>query len=125
MFCRAEIAKDGPPKLDNCESLYEMFQQSVEKFADKKCLGARTGANGEYEWITYKEAGEKIAAIGSAMAHVGLDAHGRVGVYGANSPEWMLTMQACNRMNLYCVPLYDTLGENAIEYIMKHSGSTA
>lgn len=34
-------------------------------------------------------------------------------------------MQACNRMTLYCVPLYDTLGENAIEYIVNHSESTA
>lgn len=29
--------------------------------------------------------------------------------------------QACNRHSLYCVPLYDTLGENAIEYIVNHS----
>lgn len=30
-------------------------------------------------------------------------------------------MQACNRTSGYCVPLYDTLGENAIEYILGHS----
>ncbi len=30
--------------------------------------------------------------------------------------------QACNRQSVYCVPLYDTLGENAIEYIINHSG---
>ena len=30
-------------------------------------------------------------------------------------------MQACNRTSSYCVPLYDTLGENAIEYILGHS----
>lgn len=33
--------------------------------------------------------------------------------------------QACNRQNLYCVPLYDSLGEHAVEYIIKHSESTA
>ena len=32
--------------------------------------------------------------------------------------------QACNRQNMYCVPLYDSLGEHAIEYIIKHSEST-
>ncbi len=32
-----------------------------------------------------------------------------------------VTLQACNRMSLYCVPLYDSLGENAIEYIINHS----
>jgi hypothetical protein len=34
-------------------------------------------------------------------------------------------LQACNRQNLYCVPLYDSLGENAIEYIIKHAEATA
>ena len=36
----------------------------------------------------------------------------------------LLPLQACNRMSLYCVPLYDSLGENAIEFIINHSEST-
>lgn len=108
--------------MEECTSLYDMFQQSVIKYGDNPCLGARTGKNGEYEWLTYKQVDEKVAYLGSAMASIGLGPHGRVGVYGANSPEWMMAMQACNRMNLYCVPLYDTLGENAIDYIVAHSG---
>ena len=34
-----------------------------------------------------------------------------------------LPAQAMNRMSACCVPLYETLGENAIEYILEHSGS--
>lgn len=34
-------------------------------------------------------------------------------------------LQACNRQSLYCVPLYDSLGENAIEYILGHSEASA
>jgi hypothetical protein len=30
-------------------------------------------------------------------------------------------LQACNRMSYVCVPLYETLGEDAIEYILEHS----
>ncbi|KAI8110231.1 hypothetical protein M9435_001910 [Picochlorum sp. BPE23] len=121
---RSKLAKDGPPMMEECTSLYDMFQQSVKKYGDNPCLGARTGKNGEYEWLTYKQVDEKVACLGSAMASIGLGPHGRVGVYGANSPEWMMAMQACNRMNLYCVPLYDTLGENAIDYIVAHSESS-
>ncbi len=32
--------------------------------------------------------------------------------------------QACNRLNTVCVPLYDSLGENAIEFITNHSEAT-
>lgn len=32
--------------------------------------------------------------------------------------------QACNRQSLYCVPLYDSLGENAVEFTLNHSESS-
>ncbi|KAL4444634.1 hypothetical protein ABPG77_002451 [Micractinium sp. CCAP 211/92] len=118
---RAAIAKDGPPAIPY-QSLYEMFQASVQKFPNNNCLGRREGAG--YSWLTYKQTSDQVADIGSALVKAGLQPHGRVGVYGANSPEWMIAMQACNRQNLYCVPLYDSLGEHAIEYIVNHSETT-
>ena len=36
----------------------------------------------------------------------------------------MLWLQACNRQNAYCVPLYDTLGPDAVEYIIGHAEIT-
>ena len=33
--------------------------------------------------------------------------------------------QACNRQNLFCVPLYDSLGENAVQFILEHSTASA
>ena len=33
--------------------------------------------------------------------------------------------QACNRQNLFCVPLYDSLGENAVQFILEHSPASA
>ncbi len=33
-------------------------------------------------------------------------------------------LQACNRQTAYCVPLYDTLGPDAVEYIIGHAGVT-
>jgi long-chain acyl-CoA synthetase len=99
-----------------------MFMSSVEKYPDNKCLGRRSGD--AYSWLTYKQTADAAAAIGSAMAHVGVGPHGRAGVYGANCPEWMISMQACNRMSVYCIPLYDSLGENAIEFIISHSESS-
>lgn len=60
-------------------------------------------------------------ALGAALTAVGIGAGDRVGIYGANSPTWMKAMQACNRQSAWCIPLYDTLGENAIEYIVNHA----
>ena len=89
---RAAIAKDGPPTLP-FNSLYEMFTASAKKFADNNCLGHRASEGAGYTWLTYSQTAEQSAEIGSALVKVGLEPHGRVGVYGANSPEWMIAMQ--------------------------------
>lgn len=36
----------------------------------------------------------------------------------------MCLLQACNRQTAYCVPLYDTLGPDAVEYIIGHAEVT-
>jgi hypothetical protein len=36
-------------------------------------------------------------------------------------PPAQLALQACNRMSYVCVPLYETLGENAVEFILQHA----
>ncbi|KAF8060014.1 LACS4 [Scenedesmus sp. PABB004] len=118
-------AKDGihrPPGVDTC---YDLFKSSAEKFADKPCLGYRTvgadGKPGPYKFYTYAEAWEMAAKAGSAFLNLGLKPTDRLGVFGANCVEWMIAMQGCNRTSLECVPLYDTLGESAIEYVLSHS----
>lgn len=38
-----------------------------------------------------------VVQVGSAYLDLGLQPKDRVGVFGANCPEWMLAMQGCNR----------------------------
>lgn len=182
---RSTGARDGPPALEGASTCYELFHRSVELYADRPCLGSRTVVDGQaqgFSYMTYAEAGAQVRNIGSAMQAVGVKPHHRAGVFGANSPEWMIAlqvlhprhtvfvpcntackqcaailgvtsaclraskvlrhltllaacaspyrlsrlahllfMQACNRQSAYCVPLYDSLGEDAIEYIVDHA----
>ncbi|KAL6780395.1 LCS2 [Auxenochlorella protothecoides x Auxenochlorella symbiontica] len=120
---RVRVAKDGPPTVKDINTLSDLFSHSVSRFSDKNCLGKRTKEG--YSWRTYSQTAREVAAVGSALVAAGLAPGGRVGVYGPNAPEWMITMQACNRQGFYCVPLYDTLGESAVEYIVKHAEVTA
>ncbi|EFN58840.1 hypothetical protein CHLNCDRAFT_29855 [Chlorella variabilis] len=66
-----------------------------------------------------------VDAVAGAMAHVGVAPHGRAAMFGANSPELMIALQAGNRgtHTVYCVPLYDVLGDHSVEYIIEHSGT--
>ena len=92
--CRAE--PEGRPTLKDVTTCFELFQRSVRLYGPRPCLGHRAVVGGQaqpYTYITYQEAGAAVDQIGSAMTSVGVGANTRVGVFGSNSPEWMITQQ--------------------------------
>ncbi|RDX94133.1 Long chain acyl-CoA synthetase 2, partial [Mucuna pruriens] len=76
---------------------------------------------GPYEWITYQEANDAAIRMGSAMRSRGVNLGDRCGIYGSNCPEWIIAMEACNSYAVTYVPLYDTLGPDAVEFIINHA----
>ncbi|KAG8368293.1 hypothetical protein BUALT_Bualt15G0030300 [Buddleja alternifolia] len=98
--------------------------ESVKKNPNNQMLGRRQnidGKAGAYNWQTYQQAYEETLKIGSAIRRRGVNPGDKCGIYGANSPEWIMTMEACNSHSITYVPLYDTLGANAVEFIIKHA----
>uniref|UniRef100_A0ACD5VXQ7 Uncharacterized protein n=1 Tax=Avena sativa TaxID=4498 RepID=A0ACD5VXQ7_AVESA len=122
---RSAFARDGfPAPIPGLDSCYDIFRMAVEKYPNNKMLGRRAivdGKAGAYEWKTYKEVLGVANKIGNSIRSCGLEKGSRCGIYGANSPEWIITMEACNAHGIYCVPLYDTLGAGAIEFILCHA----
>ncbi|KAG1367553.1 putative Long chain acyl-CoA synthetase 3 [Cocos nucifera] len=79
------------------------------------------GKPGKYVWMTYKEAYDIVTKVGASIRSLGVEQGGRCGIYGSNCPEWIISMEACNAHGIYCVPLYDTLGAGAVEFILCHA----
>lgn len=75
-----------------------------------------------YTFMTYGEVNKTVSCVGSALKAVGVETGSAVGVYAVNSPEWMMAMKATDFCGAMTVPLYDTFGADAVEYIIKHSG---
>lgn len=87
-------------------------------------LGSREivdGKHGKYKWQTYKEVYDMVIKVGNSIRSCGYGEGVKCGIYGANSAEWIMSMEACNAHGLHCVPLYDTLGSGAIEFIISHA----
>ncbi|KAI4303639.1 hypothetical protein MLD38_039244 [Melastoma candidum] len=122
---RSSFAKDGfPPPVPGLESCWDIFRMSVERYPDNRMLGRReivNGKAGKYVWQTYKQVYDIVIRLGNAIRSCGVQPGEKCGIFGANSPEWMMSMQACNAHGLYCVPLYDTLGAGAVEFVICHS----
>ncbi|KAE8657278.1 Long chain acyl-CoA synthetase 4 [Hibiscus syriacus] len=122
---RSCFAENGfPAPIPGMESCWDIFQMSVDKYPDNPMVGRRQNLNGkagEYEWQTYKEVYDTVMKLGNSIRSCGVEKGGKCGIYGANCPEWIISMEACNAHGLYCVPLYDTLGSGAVEFIICHA----
>ncbi|KAL6549857.1 Long chain acyl-CoA synthetase 4 [Orobanche minor] len=122
---RSIFAKDGfPAPIPGLNCCWDIFRLSVEKYPNNRMLGRLEIVNGKpdkYLWMTYKEVYDIVMKVGNAIRYCGIEQGGRCGIYGANSSEWIMSMEACNAHGLYCVPLYDTLGAGAIEFIVCHA----
>lgn len=122
---RSVFSKDGfKPPADGMDTCWDVFRMSVEKYPGNPLLGRReivNGKAGKYVWLTFKDVYDIVMKVGASIRSCGVQQGERCGIYGINCPEWMISMQACNAHGLYCVPLYDSLGANAVEFIICHA----
>ncbi|RKP19201.1 acetyl-CoA synthetase-like protein [Rozella allomycis CSF55] len=105
---------------ENVQTLYDNFNKGVEISGNRPCYGKRIIINGEpgpYVWLTYNEVAARRNNIASAFIKRGFAERENIGLFSVNRMEWTIAEHACFRANLCTVPLYDTLGTEAIEYI--------
>nr|XP_061793516.1 long-chain-fatty-acid--CoA ligase 1-like isoform X2 [Nerophis lumbriciformis] len=104
---------------DDAKTMYEFFLRGAQVSNNGPFLGSRK-PKGPYDWMTYQEVIERTENLGSAFLHKG---HSKttdpnIGIFSQNRPEWTITELACYTYSLVSVPLYDTLGAEAINYII-------
>ncbi|XP_075466407.1 long-chain-fatty-acid--CoA ligase 1 isoform X1 [Ascaphus truei] len=104
---------------DDIRTMYEVFQRGNKVSNNGPCLGHRK-PNQPYEWISYQEVSDRAEYVGSALLHRGFKAASDtfVGIFAQNRPEWVITELACYTYSMVAVPLYDTLGAEAITYVI-------
>jgi long-chain acyl-CoA synthetase len=108
---------------EDAKTLYDLFRRAVKRTPNGPYLGEREKQDGPFKWITYSKANEIVEQVGSALVELGLEPSKEsfVGIFAKNRPEWVLTEQACNAYSLVTIPLYDTLGKEAISFILMQS----
>lgn len=116
-------------------TFHELFQDTVRRFPNNRCLGTRhwlpatKSWDSKYTWQTYAQVEERSKNFGSGL----LELHRRVGVtadkFGVglwcqNRAEWQITDIALSSQSLFTVSLYETLGPETSEFIVKHAELT-
>jgi long-chain acyl-CoA synthetase len=114
------------------QTLHDVFEASVRKFPNNRCLGNRawvpaTGTwEDKFEWLTYAQVAERRKNFGAGIVEVHKAINHpkdkyAVGLWSQNRPEWQITDLALTSQSLFTVSLYETLGPDATEYIANHA----
>ncbi len=74
-----------------------------------------------YDWENYKAVSERVIDFASGLKKLGLGRGSKVGIYAGNRAEWLITDLACMMLSIVSVPLYDSLGTDAVRYIINHA----
>uniref|UniRef100_A0A2K6R4S8 Long-chain-fatty-acid--CoA ligase n=1 Tax=Rhinopithecus roxellana TaxID=61622 RepID=A0A2K6R4S8_RHIRO len=104
---------------EDVTTLYEGFQRGIQVSNNGPCLGSRK-PDQPYEWLSYKQVAEMAECLGSALIQKGFTATPDqfIGIFAQNRPEWVIIEQGCFAYSMVIVPLYDTLGNEAVTYIV-------
>ncbi|KAF0449735.1 acetyl-CoA synthetase-like protein [Gigaspora margarita] len=132
-----EIPGEGKPRRNalspdkllsfppDATTLYENFLHGISESGGGNFLGRRPIVNGvaqPYVWQTYSEVQQRVANFGSGLCKLGLKSKNILGFFSINTPEYVIADLACNKYNFVSVPLYDTLGAEALEFIINQTG---
>jgi long-chain acyl-CoA synthetase len=122
---------------------WDIFLKGWNKNRNGNCLGRRVkdekGVLGEYEWLTYDQVKERALKFGSAILDLQLvklttapdelypNARSIrfLSVCSANCIECFICEQAANAYGLTLLPLYDTFGIEALQYIVNEAEITS
>lgn len=77
------------------------------------------GTRGDFLWKTYSEVGVIVKKVAAGLDALGITPDTPVGIWSINREEWVYSFFAIIRIGGFCVPLYDTLGANAVSFILE------
>ena len=102
-------------------TLNELFLKAVRKHSKPDCFLFKSG--GQFQGVSSQDALRKTAALASVFTGLGVKRHDRVAILSENRVEWALTDYALLGLGAVPVPIYTTLLEPDIEYILRDAGA--
>ncbi|MCX2433363.1 AMP-dependent synthetase/ligase [Pedobacter sp. GR22-10] len=96
--------------------VFDLLKYSLEKPKDDFVSGKIKG-----KWVNYSTVAfcEAVDHLSRGLISVGMAKESRVAVMSHNRPEWNITDFAINQIGAYQIPLYPTLAEHDIQFILK------
>jgi long-chain acyl-CoA synthetase len=103
------------------KTLNELFLRAVPTHAKPDCFLYKS--EGRYHGVSSQDALRKVGALASVLGRLGVGRGDRVAILSENRVEWALTDYALLGLGAIPVPIFTTLLEPDIEFILRDSGA--
>ncbi len=110
-----------PLFADEPQTLAELFRQACKKHNRADALNYKSG--GKWKKVASGEICERAENIALGLYSIGLRKSDKAAILAANSPQWTLVDAGCQFAGIVDVPIYTTLAETAVCYIINDSGA--
>jgi long-chain acyl-CoA synthetase len=102
------------------DNLVELIETSVQRFADNPLFGVKS-ESGDYQWLTYRDVGQRIDYLRAGLAQVGVGAGDAVGIIANNRPEWAIAAFAAFGLRARFIPMYQMELQSVWRHIIADS----
>jgi len=108
-------------QLDKPDNLVALLEESVAKYPNNRLFGTKN-KQGAYEWVTYREVGQRVDNLRGGLAKLGVKKGDAVGLIANNRVEWAVAAFAAYGIGARYVPMYESELLHVWKYIIKDSG---
>ncbi|MNK15156.1 Long-chain-fatty-acid--CoA ligase FadD15 [compost metagenome] len=102
--------------------VFDLLQYNLENFPKEEFISGKIKG----KWVNYstQKFCETVDLLSKGLISIGIGKASRVAVMSHNRPEWNLTDFAISQIGAYQVPLYPTLAEHDIKFILENAEVT-
>ncbi|MCK5076613.1 MAG: long-chain fatty acid--CoA ligase, partial [Calditrichia bacterium] len=103
------------------QNLAQMFFTRRDTLADKAAYRDKKG--GSWTSVSFKQAVDRTEQIAAGLLELGIQSGDKVALISNNRLEWALIDYATISIGAVLVPVYPSLLESQVEYLLNHSGA--
>ena len=102
--------------------VFDLLQYNLEKFPKEEFISGKVKG----EWVKYstQKFSDTVDLLSKGLISIGMGKESRIGVMSHNRPEWNLTDFAIMQIGAYQIPLYPTLAEHDVKFILENAEVT-
>jgi long-chain acyl-CoA synthetase len=102
--------------------VFDLLKYNQEKFSKEEFISGKI--NGEWHKYSTLEFCEVTDHLSRGLLTLGVTKGARVAIMSANRPEWNICDYAIMQLGAYQIPLYPTLAEHDVKFIMEDAEIT-